>query len=98
MPAELEVTVHGSLAEIPAQDWDSVACPESADGGRPVDPFTTYRFLAALERSGSTGTGTGWQARPLVARQDGRIIARGTFEEVRAGVQDFDRQASLLGL
>ncbi len=30
--------------------------------------------------------------------QDGRIIARGTFEEVRAGVQDFDRQASLLGL
>jgi predicted N-acyltransferase len=75
MLAEFEVTVHGSFAEIPAQDWDSAACPETADGGRPVDPFTTYRFLAALERSGSTGTGTGWQARPLVVRQDGRIIA-----------------------
>ena len=28
----------------------------------------------------------------------GRIAARGSFEEVRAQVQDFDRQASLLGL
>ena len=29
---------------------------------------------------------------------DGAIIARGTFEEVRSQVTDFDRQASLLGL
>ena len=29
---------------------------------------------------------------------DGAIIARGTFEEVRAKVADFDRQAALLGL
>ena len=29
---------------------------------------------------------------------DGRIVARGTFDEVRAQVTDFDRQASLLGL
>jgi hypothetical protein len=75
MTAEIEVTVHSALAEISAADWDSVACPESADGGRPVDPFTTHRFLAALESSRSTGTGTGWQPRPLVAREGGRIIA-----------------------
>ena len=31
-----------------AQDWDACACPEAATG-RPADPFTTYRFLHALE-------------------------------------------------
>jgi predicted N-acyltransferase len=62
------------MAAIPAQDWDALACPEAATG-RPIDPFTTHRFLAALETSGSTGAGTGWQARPLVLRLDGRVVA-----------------------
>ena len=30
--------------------------------------------------------------------EGGRIAARGTFEEVRAQVADFDNQATLLGL
>ena len=63
-----------SMAAIPAQDWDALACPEAATG-RPIDPFTTHRFLAALEASGSTGDGTGWQARPLVLRVEGRVVA-----------------------
>ncbi len=63
-----------NMAAIPAQDWDALACPEAATG-RPIDPFTTHRFLAALETSGSTGAGTGWQARPLVLRLDGRVVA-----------------------
>jgi predicted N-acyltransferase len=62
------------MAAIPAQDWDALACPEAATG-RPSDPFTTHRFLAALEASGSTGEGTGWQARPLVLRDQGRTVA-----------------------
>ena len=62
------------MAAIPAQDWDALACPEAATG-RPIDPFTTHRFLAALEASGSTGDGTGWQARPLVLRVEGRTVA-----------------------
>ncbi|MFZ9199257.1 MAG: GNAT family N-acetyltransferase [Paracoccaceae bacterium] len=62
------------MAAIPAQDWDALACPEAATG-RPIDPFTTHRFLAALETSGSTGQGTGWQARPLVLRRNGRAVA-----------------------
>ena len=64
-----------SLAQIPAAEWDAVACPEAADGTRPTDPFTTHRFLAALESSGSTGTGTGWSPRPLVLRDDTRLLA-----------------------
>ncbi len=71
----IEVTVHQNYAEISPADWDSVACPEASAGGRAIDPFTTYRFLSALERSRSTGTGSGWQARPMVARRNGRVIA-----------------------
>ncbi len=59
---------------IPAPLWDALACPEAATG-RPADPFTTHRFLSALERSGSTGRGTGWQARPLTVTRQGQIIA-----------------------
>ncbi|MBC7674906.1 MAG: N-acetyltransferase, partial [Rhodoferax sp.] len=57
---DTEVSVLSSLTDVSAQDWDAVACPESVDG-RAIDPFTTHRFLAALDRSGSTGKGTGWQ-------------------------------------
>jgi hypothetical protein len=28
----------------------------------------------------------------------GRVVAQGTFEEVRESVPDFDRQANLMGL
>jgi predicted N-acyltransferase len=69
-----DLTLHASLSEIDAADWDAVAAPEQVDG-RPVDPFTTHRFLSALETSGSTGAGTGWQARPLALRGDGKLLA-----------------------
>lgn len=72
--SDTEITVLSSVTEISAQDWDAIACPEGAFG-RAIDPFTTHRFLTALDRSGSTGKGTGWQPRPLVARSDGKIIA-----------------------
>ena len=71
----LDADLSDSLTDIPAADWDAVACPESADGGRPIDPFTTHRFLAALDRSHSTGTGTGWGPKPLVLREAGQIVA-----------------------
>jgi ABC-type multidrug transport system fused ATPase/permease subunit len=38
------------------------------------------------------------RADQLLYLQKGRIISRGTFDEVRGSVEDFDRQASLLGL
>ena len=64
------------MTEIPAAQWDAVACPESASpGARPVDPFTTHRFLVALDRSKSTGKGTGWQPKPLILQQDKSAIA-----------------------
>ncbi len=71
----IEITAIGSLAEVAPDEWDACACPEAADGGRPNDPFTTYRFLKALEDSRSVGAGTGWQPRHLIARQGGEIFA-----------------------
>ncbi len=71
----IEISVLGSLSEVDPEAWDACACPETADGGRPRDPFTTHRFLKALEDSRSVGTGTGWQPQYLVARDGGEVIA-----------------------
>ncbi|WP_099827773.1 GNAT family N-acetyltransferase [Oceaniglobus indicus] len=72
---QIELNVLTTLDQVSAQDWDACACPETADGGRAIDPFTTHRFLKAIEDSGSVGPGTGWQPRYLVARADGEVIA-----------------------
>lgn len=74
MTAAIEIQVHASLASIDAREWDQCACPEATDG-RAVDPFTTYRFLKALEDSGSVGPGTGWQPQYVTAHADGMMIA-----------------------
>jgi predicted N-acyltransferase len=71
---EVEITIVQSLSEIDAADWDACACPEAIDGVRPNDPFTTHRFLTALEASGSVGGRTGWQPQYLTARIGGQII------------------------
>jgi uncharacterized protein len=70
----MEAALLDSMADIPEAEWDALACPE-ASVGRPVDPFTTHRFLASLDRSGSTGPGTGWQPRPLILREAGQAVA-----------------------
>lgn len=71
---EIEIRVLPSLNDIDADTWDMCACPEALDGARPNDPFTTYRFLKALEDSGSVGPGTGWQPQYLQATLAGQTI------------------------
>ena len=75
MTQSIEISLHSGIEQIAARDWDACACPEAADGSRPFDPFTTHRFLSALEASGSVGPGTGWEPRHAAARLDGRLIA-----------------------
>lgn len=72
MTDAIALTAHSSIADIPASVWDACA---DATGDRPADPFTTHRFLKALEDSGSVGPGTGWQPRYLAAVQNGETIA-----------------------
>lgn len=75
MPDTLvEIETHGSLAGIGEAAWDACACPEAAEGGCAEDPFTTFRFLAALEESGSVGPGTGWEPHYLAARHEDEIV------------------------
>ena len=68
------ITSLTSLSAISAAEWDLCACPEAASG-RAIDPFTSHRFLLALEASGSVGAGSGWLPCHLVARQGGQVIA-----------------------
>ncbi|WP_421701521.1 GNAT family N-acetyltransferase [Aliiroseovarius sp.] len=77
MSDRIEIRLHDSLEAIAPEDWDACACPEVHPGGsiRPVDPFTTHRFLHALEVSGSVGKGTGWEPHYLTVHQDGQMIA-----------------------
>jgi predicted N-acyltransferase len=71
---EVEIRVVSSLRDVDAAEWDACACPEVAQGGRPIDPFTTHRFLATLEDSRSVGAGTGWQPQYLTAFIGGVLV------------------------
>lgn len=72
--ARMVLRVQGSIRDIPAAAWDALAAPEAAGGGRPRDPFTTHRFLAALEESGSVGPGTGWTPQHLTLHDGPRLV------------------------
>ncbi|MFV0384336.1 GNAT family N-acetyltransferase [Paracoccus sp. (in: a-proteobacteria)] len=65
MTASLTLTTHPAIAGIAPQIWDALG-----DG----NPFTSHRFLDALEQSGSVGKGTGWQPLHLTVACEGRIV------------------------
>ena len=65
MTAQLTLQTHGLIAQIPDKVWDGLG-----DG----NPFTTHRFLAALEESGSVGSGTGWQPLHLSVSRGDNIL------------------------
>ncbi|MEM6938528.1 MAG: GNAT family N-acetyltransferase [Pseudomonadota bacterium] len=71
---EVEIRLVPEIASIGQAAWDACACPEAGEGARPNDPFTTYRFLAALENSHSVGPGTGWQQQYLTAKIGDEVI------------------------
>ena len=71
--ARCQINVLTSLSQVKQQEWDECACPEAEDG-RPIDPFTTYRFMKALEDSNSVGPGTGWTPHYLQAKLEDETI------------------------
>jgi hypothetical protein len=60
---ELSLSLHRSIAEIPALEWD--ACAGDAN------PFVSHAFLLALEESGSTGGRSGWLPQHAALRDGG---------------------------
>jgi len=65
---DISISVHRAIADIPAAAWEALRPQVGAD------PFTTHRFLRALEDSGSVGAGSGWMPCHLTARLDGQLI------------------------
>ena len=66
--ASLTLSLHGTIAEIPAADWDACAGAEN--------PFVSHAFLSALEDSGSADRREGWLAQHAVLRaEDRRVVA-----------------------
>ncbi|SFK21818.1 GNAT family N-acetyltransferase [Celeribacter marinus] len=73
MSDEIEIFLSPSINEFDVADWD--ACARAPQTGRAQDPFTTHRFIKALEESGSVGGQTGWMPRYIGARSNGTLIA-----------------------
>ncbi|MFY0619776.1 GNAT family N-acetyltransferase [Shimia sp.] len=67
--SQITVEVHTSLKELSEEDWDACA------GGQSANPFITFRFLHALEKSGSIGVGTGWHPRYMAVKSDQMLVA-----------------------
>lgn len=67
-PDKLELTLHRSIHEIVAADWDRL--------GGSSNPFVSHGFLAAMEDSGSVGGRSGWHPYLLALRgADGALLA-----------------------
>ena len=65
--ASLTLSLHDSIADIPATEWD--ACAGDAN------PFVSHAFLSALEDSGSADQREGWLAQHALLRaEDGRVV------------------------
>ena len=71
---KINISVLTDINNINSKEWDSCACPEAVSGLRPFDPFTTHRFLSALEASNSVGRETGWIPNHLVARKLDTVV------------------------
>ncbi|MFO7628582.1 MAG: GNAT family N-acetyltransferase [Prochlorococcaceae cyanobacterium] len=69
--AELELRWHRSMAELPEDQWQALVTPA---GGEPPLPFYGWRWLNALESSGSIMPRQGWQPCHLAAWRGGQLV------------------------
>ncbi len=65
---EFTLTLHQSISEIPAEDWNACAGTDN--------PFVSHAFLSAVEDSGSATPRTGWLPRHAALRDTaGTVVA-----------------------
>ncbi len=62
----LVVELLDGVAEVPREDWNALVRDES--------PFLEWEWLASLEESGCVGASCGWQSKPLLLRDNGRLV------------------------
>ncbi|HEB91090.1 MAG TPA: GNAT family N-acetyltransferase [Deltaproteobacteria bacterium] len=66
-PPKLDIRLEDHVSDLPRAEWDDLVADDS--------PFLEWAFLSALEDSGTLDEASGWTPRPLVAREDGRLVA-----------------------
>lgn len=64
---ELQIELEEGVAGLPSAEWDALVGDES--------PFLEWGFLSSLEQAGTLDADSGWTPKPLVARQEGRLVA-----------------------
>lgn len=65
------LTVHATIADIAATEWDAAANPDPAV----FNPFVSHAFLQALEDAKTVGGRSGWRPHHLVLRDATGILA-----------------------
>jgi predicted N-acyltransferase len=62
-----EIELLEGVAGVPREEWNALVAGES--------PFLEWEWLASLEEAGCVGARLGWQPRPLLLREQGRLVA-----------------------
>lgn len=70
-PDTFTISLCEAVGAVDPAAWGRLANPPD----QPFDPFLSWDFLQALEESGCVGGRTGWQPRPLLARDaEGTLV------------------------
>ena len=73
--SSVSIKVVNSISELNRNEWDRCAVYHSNDGLDKIeDPFTSYDFLNALEKSRSVGENTGWLPYHLAAISKNKLV------------------------
>ena len=73
-PELVTINVVSNIGEIAQKDWDRLANPSSDPTPEfNYNPFVSYSFFSALEKSGSADRRSGWLPQHIVMEQDGQI-------------------------
>jgi predicted N-acyltransferase len=62
-----QVELLDGIARVPREEWNALVGGES--------PFLEWDWLASLEQAGTLDGASGWEPRPLVVREAGRLVA-----------------------
>jgi predicted N-acyltransferase len=62
-----EISLLSGVREADPDDWNALVVADS--------PFLEWEWLVCLEEAGCLGRDSGWDARPLVVREDDRLVA-----------------------
>ena len=63
----VKIELLDAVSDVPRDEWNTLTGDAS--------PFLEWEWLTSLEAGGALGPESGWSAKPLVAREAGRVVA-----------------------